>query len=228
MKELRNLLKMSSKIFQSNTDKNTIIKKKNLKLYLNLIYTEINEHLSFLKDNDARLSFINNQKEIIDIQLIALITKTKELKSMYPKIKSKEESNDTNIHLSKLKLDYLLVEYVKTALRGVRTYLKLKILAIHLAERESSVIIYDELQKIKWLGTPSQFSHIFTELAKRGFIEIPPTRGQGSSRKFAKMLFQYFDIKTTEDNLISEFQKESSLTYANKSMFSIPDIKDIK
>lgn len=81
--------------------------------------------------------------------------------------------------------------------------------------------------KIKWLGTPSQFSYIFSELANNGFIEYPIHKGEISPTRLARLCFSNFGIETTENSLITEFKNGSSLSETYRAKFTIPEKNDI-
>lgn len=77
--------------------------------------------------------------------------------------------------------------------------------------------------KIKWLGTPSQFSYLFLELVRKGFIEQPLYRGETSPSRYAELCFNNFDIETTMNSLKTEFKNNSSLSETYRSKFTIPE-----
>lgn len=79
------------------------------------------------------------------------------------------------------------------------------------------------LNKIKWLGTPSQFSYLFLELVKKGYIEQPLYRGETSPSRYAELCLNNFDIETTLNSLQTEFKNNSSLTDTYRSKFVIPE-----
>lgn len=79
-----------------------------------------------------------------------------------------------------------------------------------------------KLNKIKWLGTPSQFSHIFLELANNDYIETPKHEKDMDKTNFARLCFEHFDIDTTPGNLEKEFRSDSNLSLFTKSLFQIP------
>jgi len=88
-------------------------------------------------------------------------------------------------------------------------------------------ISQNTIEKIKWLGTPSQFSYLMLELAKRGFIEQPLYRGETSPSRYAELCYNNFEIETTLESLKTEFKKDSSLTDVYRAKFTIPDKIDI-
>jgi hypothetical protein len=83
--------------------------------------------------------------------------------------------------------------------------------------------------KLKWLGKPSHLGFIMNLLAENGFIEIPKTNGEQSYSKYAKVLLELFDVRTTLQNLANEVNPEkTSLGYTNKLKFIVPNINDLK
>lgn len=84
----------------------------------------------------------------------------------------------------------------------------------------------NKIEKIKWLGSPSQFGYLFLELERKGFIEFPKTGGIISHKKFAEICFKVFEIKGKLSSLVKECTK-SSLTPANKDDFKIPERKKL-
>ena len=85
------------------------------------------------------------------------------------------------------------------------------------------------LEQVIWKGTPSQFGHLFLELAKQGYIEIPKRAKIDSYKKYAEICYKYFKIDGKRSTLIKEMNPNTnSLTYANKILFQIPPLKDFK
>jgi len=84
-------------------------------------------------------------------------------------------------------------------------------------------------QKLKWKGTPSQFGHIFYELAKKGFIDTPMWRGQINKSELARICWGLFEIKSKSiENLAKELSADdNSLTHANKELIKIPHISEL-
>lgn len=80
-----------------------------------------------------------------------------------------------------------------------------------------------EHKKIKWIGTPSQFSYIFLELVNKGFIEQPTYRSETSPSRFAELCLNNFEIETTLESLKTEFKNNSSLGKVNRAKFTIPE-----
>jgi hypothetical protein len=86
------------------------------------------------------------------------------------------------------------------------------------------------ITKLKWLGTPSQFSYIFLELAKNGFIEIPSTNGEASYSKYSKVCWDLFEFqnKTTLENLQKEMNpNKNTLSEGVRAKFTFPSLDDI-
>lgn len=81
------------------------------------------------------------------------------------------------------------------------------------------------LEKIKWIAKPSQFCYFFLELLKMGYIDPPKYKdGNINFGKFARICFDKFDLKITEDTLIKEINRMSgSLDYLEKLEFTVPD-----
>lgn len=85
-----------------------------------------------------------------------------------------------------------------------------------------------KLKKITWKGTPSQFGYIILELVKHGFIDPPPYNTGPNFTGLARLCFHYFDIKTTEDNLIKELNPyNNTLSDGKRAQFQIPDLSDL-
>lgn len=87
-----------------------------------------------------------------------------------------------------------------------------------------------EVEKLKWLGTPSQFAYILLELAKKGFIEIPATSGEASYSRFAKVCWELISFKeaTTQENLKKELNpNKNTLSDGVRAKFTIPQINEI-
>jgi hypothetical protein len=85
-----------------------------------------------------------------------------------------------------------------------------------------------QLIKIKWNGSPSLFGYLFTELAIHGFISFPTHAGDISYSGLAKQLSNHFDIKTTPENLIKEFNPEkNTLSSTKRAKFTIPELSDL-
>ena len=83
-------------------------------------------------------------------------------------------------------------------------------------------------EKIKWLGSPSQFGYIILELINNGFIELPIGKGNKNYARVAELCFEKFHIKTKISSLKKEISPSTnSLTFANKDAFKIPNIKDL-
>lgn len=85
------------------------------------------------------------------------------------------------------------------------------------------------ISKLIWNGTPSQFGHIFYELADKGFIEAPKWRGEINKTQYANICWGLFEFKSKSiENLAKELSSDdNSLTYANKELFQIPHLKDL-
>ncbi len=82
--------------------------------------------------------------------------------------------------------------------------------------------------KLKWSGKPAHLGYIMNELAEKGFIEIPKTRGDISYSRFAKVLLELFDIDTTKENLEREVNpNKSSLGNLTRIKLSFPNLNDL-
>lgn len=97
----------------------------------------------------------------------------------------------------------------------------------------------EKIEKIKWLGSPEQFGYIFGQLAKKGYIELPTSQGEGSLSKLADLCLLYFEIlstkgkntgqQTTKENLERAINYETNqLGLKGKSSLEIPYLKDLK
>ena len=83
-------------------------------------------------------------------------------------------------------------------------------------------------KKIIWNGSPSLLGYLFTELAKKRFISPPTHAGDISYAGFAKQVLKHFDINTTHDNLIKEFNPEkNTLSDTKRAKFTIPELSDL-
>jgi hypothetical protein len=86
------------------------------------------------------------------------------------------------------------------------------------------------IQKLKWKGKAEQFGFIFSELAKKGFIEIPGTHGDASYSKYAKVCFDLFEFEkeTTLENLKRAMNpNKNMLSESNRAKIIIPGKEDI-
>ena len=86
----------------------------------------------------------------------------------------------------------------------------------------------DIRDKIKWLGTPSQFGYIFLELVKQGFIELTLHNGDSNFTELARRCYKYFDIDTTPENLKKEMNpNKNTLSDTKRAKFTIPNLSDL-
>jgi hypothetical protein len=84
-------------------------------------------------------------------------------------------------------------------------------------------------KKIKWNSSPSIFGYIFLELAYKGYIEFPLRNGEINLTGLAKHLIEFFEIKSTKETIISEFNnKKQSLSRTKKEKFLIPYLSDLQ
>ncbi len=126
-----------------------------------------------------------------------------------------------NIHKG-LFTNHLRMHIYAAALHELYKYIKTKYIKI----------LNPEIQcigeKIKWLGSPSQFAYLFLELIDKGFIEMPIGRGNPNYAKLARMCLEKFQIKGESSSLTKELTpKGNSLEPPNRIAFKIPDIKDL-
>jgi hypothetical protein len=85
-------------------------------------------------------------------------------------------------------------------------------------------------KKLKWMGKPEHLGFIFLELASKGYIELPSTKGDGSYSKYAQICFDMFEFSpaTTLPNLKRAFNPNTNATTdAIRAKFQITDCKDI-
>ncbi len=93
----------------------------------------------------------------------------------------------------------------------------------------SPITLRKDINKIKWLGSPSIFGFLMTELVKRGYIEPPLRNGESNYAGFAKLCYQYFDIDTTQENLIKEMNPgKCTLSDTKREKFTIPELSDLR
>lgn len=115
--------------------------------------------------------------------------------------------------------DFLVGDYSES----IESYIQTK-------ENETAATTVSKVEKLVWTGKPSQFGHVFLELASKGYIDLPSTNGQGSYGKFARICWDLFDFDpaTTPGNIEKQLNPEKNdLSLSNKAKFSIPEIKDI-
>lgn len=83
--------------------------------------------------------------------------------------------------------------------------------------------------KLKFNGSPALFGFLITELAKKGYIEYPLRSGDPNYTGLAKICFSLFEIQTTSENLIREFNpNKNSLSETKRRKFSIPEKSDVQ
>ena len=91
----------------------------------------------------------------------------------------------------------------------------------------------NNVNKIKWIGKPSQLGFIIGKLAEYGYIE-PPTKKDGEINytKFAELVLENFDVTTTRSslskylNLESEKGQEPARQF-EKNNFYLPQSKEV-
>lgn len=78
--------------------------------------------------------------------------------------------------------------------------------------------------KLRWIGTPSQFGFIIQELIGKGYLEKPTS----SNAKNAKLFLSIFDIDTTEQTLSKELSdKTNSISPENARLLTIAHINKL-
>ena len=83
-------------------------------------------------------------------------------------------------------------------------------------------------KKIKWNGSPSLFGYLFFELADKGHFNFPLHNGEINPTGLAKQLYEMFEIGTTKENLIKEFNpNKNSLSLTKRQKFQIPELADL-
>ncbi len=119
----------------------------------------------------------------------------------------------------------ILVEWVNEK----KKHFQKSILKEEAVEKNNSPLV-----KIKWLGSPEQFGHIFGKLIKGGYIDLPLSDGDKSVSKIAEHFLQVFDIRSTKKNRGKQTTKgnlEKALSNRNslslKSRIEIPSIDKI-
>jgi hypothetical protein len=91
-------------------------------------------------------------------------------------------------------------------------------------------------ERIKWNASPSLFGFIFGELVSKGYITPPTTNSRPSYERLGKLLYRYFDIDTTEANIIKELKPENpetgyrpnTLSDQKRENFLIPYLHEVK
>ena len=100
--------------------------------------------------------------------------------------------------------------------------------AIH-EEASRAVNLREKHEKIKWLGTPSQFGFLIMELIRQGYIEPPKKNSEYSYKALAGSCFNAFDITGSPQTLEKELSERTcSLSETKRAKFTIPHISDIK
>jgi hypothetical protein len=80
-------------------------------------------------------------------------------------------------------------------------------------------------QKLKWIGTPSQFGFIIDLLIQGGYLERP----KSSFTKDANFYLQHFDINTTPGTLAIEISEQTNhLSIENRKRIIIPHKDKLK
>lgn len=82
----------------------------------------------------------------------------------------------------------------------------------------------NETQKLKWLGTPSQFGFIIQELIGKGYLDRPTS----SNQQDAKIYLSIFNINTTEGTLAKELSENTnSITPENAGKLKMTHINKL-
>jgi hypothetical protein len=87
--------------------------------------------------------------------------------------------------------------------------------------------------KIKWIGKPSQLGFIIGKLIEFGYVESPTkTNGETNYTQLAKLVYNTFDVETTEATLSKYLNLESekaqeTVRQFEKNKFYIPQIKEV-
>ena len=85
-----------------------------------------------------------------------------------------------------------------------------------------------DIQKLKWNCPPSVLGWLITELANKGYIEYPLYNGEPNPTGLAKTCFGIFELDTTKENLIKEFNSnKNTLSDTKIAKFTIPVLKDL-
>ena len=84
--------------------------------------------------------------------------------------------------------------------------------------------------KIKWNGSPAHLALLFHELANKGYIEIPSTRGTGSYSKVADLCMSIFEVEGSEASIKKAFTptRVSQMSDTTKAKLSLPPLSEIK
>ena len=102
-------------------------------------------------------------------------------------------------------------------------------LVLNLVEKlQPNKIGKTDIQKLKWNCSPSILGWLITELANKGYIEYPIHNGDPNPTGLAKMCFSIFELDTTKENLIKEFNSnKNTLSDTKRAKFTIPVLKDL-
>lgn len=96
--------------------------------------------------------------------------------------------------------------------------------------RNETATTTNNIKKLKWNCSPSILGYLITELANKGFIEYPLHNGEINPTGLAKICFDIFEIDSSKENLIKEFNSnKNSLSDTKRAkFFSLPELKDLK
>ena len=96
-------------------------------------------------------------------------------------------------------------------------------------ESEEDLTTIEVEKKIKWKASPSIFGFLINELINNNYLEPPFKGGQYNYTGLAKLLYKYFEIETTQDNLIKELHpNKTTLSDTKKAKFTIPKASDLQ
>ncbi len=159
-------------------------------------------------------NLIYNQNNNIDIFIKRVEKDCNSIKLRFDRIFSENELN----HINK--------RHLYQSLFLIRAFLFDFISWFENSVKESSSPI--KINKIKTNCNPSLFAWLFTELAKKGFIETPLRSGETNYTGLAKEIFNHFEINTTLENLIKEMNpNKNSLSDTKRAKFNIPEQSDL-
>jgi hypothetical protein len=91
----------------------------------------------------------------------------------------------------------------------------------------------NNIEKLKWIGKPSQLGLIIGKLAELGYIEAPiKPNGDTNYNQFARLVNNTFEVATTEGTLSKYLNHDSekgqeTVRKFNDNGFNIPHIKEV-
>ena len=203
LKDYEGKLQEMGKEFIKNVDSNIIKKEKDRYDYLLRLHVDV----------DKLYSFYYKKGDLLFHSWI-----TKYLNEIWETHDTPYNGNIGNPEIS------VFLNYQKAFLDKISIHLNRLIKDLE----ESNPTLIKE-QKLTWLSTPSLFGHIFFQLGKKGFIEIPKREnGKYNFAKYAAICFTCFNIDTTIGALPKELNPNSnSFVQYNEDIFKIPLEKDV-